>query len=307
MKKYLIIFFIFLFPILAKTEVINENSTLLNKDGTAKEEKFIDLFDEPVDIVDETDYVLDDTDLVDIISPTVINAKSLDKDTLQIEFSEDIILPKEDKEKEFIVTEELNKDVFLDILSVQLKEQENNIVILKTSVQKEGTNYTVTVSPNITDLSGMPIISGITDTATFMRGKPDNIDKISPEDITNFLITFNKQFDKYLLRFAWIPSLNTAGDLIDQILYMSLDKGKTYKRGISLGPETNTYQMKNIEGGRTYTFKITTKDINGNESKGVIKSVTLPKTGPIMIISVLTSVLIGGSISIARKRKKQKT
>ena len=39
------------------------------------------------------------------------------------------------------------------------------------------------------------------------------------------------------------------------------------------------YELPGMEGGKEYTFKITTKDASGNESVGVVKSIRLPQTG----------------------------
>ena len=100
----------------------------------------------------------------------------------------------------------------------------------------------------------------------------------------------------------WTPSINTAKDLIDQILYQSMDRGATYDSGKSLGATATHAEVPNLVGGREYTFKITTKDESGNESVGTVKSIRLPQTG------VGLGLLLLGSMAAAHRvlRRKNK-
>lgn len=144
----------------------------------------------------------------------------------------------------------------------------------------------------------------ITETTT----EEKTTDVIAPEEIQNFEITITEkliELNEYLLTLSWTQSINTAGDLIDQILYKSLNRGETYDSGISLGPNATKYETR-LEGGKEYTFKITTKDRTGNESTGVIKSIRLPKlpdTGPagMALFGILLSGL--GARGIQKRRK----
>ena len=54
--------------------------------------------------------------------------------------------------------------------------------------------------------------------------------------------------------------------------------------------------------GKEYTFKISTKDDNGNESVGVVKSIRLPQTGVGLGLLLLGSVGVAGRL-LRRKRK----
>lgn len=129
-------------------------------------------------------------------------------------------------------------------------------------------------------------------------------DLIAPENITDLMITEKLlQLNEYLVTLTWTPSLDSASDLIDQILYKSLNRGVNYDKGTSLGPNATKYETT-LEGGKEYTFKITTKDHSGNESTGVIKSIRLPQTGPADIL-LFASALSGlGASQFLRRRKK---
>lgn len=128
-------------------------------------------------------------------------------------------------------------------------------------------------------------------------------DKIAPEDVRNLALTFKEQLQKFIVIMNWQASLNTAKDLASYMIYMSTDEGKTFDKGRSVEGKANTYQIANLEGGKNYTFKVTSKDKAGNESVGVVQSIRLPQTG------VGASVLILGSVYGAHrflKRRKEK-
>jgi cysteine-rich repeat protein len=123
-----------------------------------------------------------------------------------------------------------------------------------------------------------------------------------PEDITSLVLSFKKDLEKFIIVMNWTASINTAKDLVDQILYQSMDLGGTYDSGKSLGADATNYELPDMEGGKEYTFKISTKDAAGNESVGVVKSIRLPQTG------VGIGLLLLGSAGVAGRllRRKQK-
>ena len=131
----------------------------------------------------------------------------------------------------------------------------------------------------------------------------ETVDIIAPEDITNFVLTFKEELEKFIIVMNWTASINSAQDLIDQMLYKSMDKGISYDDGTSLGAKATTHQIPNLEGGKEYTFKITTKDVAGNESVGVVKSIRLPQTGVGAGMLLFGSALAAGRML---RRKKDK-
>ena len=60
--------------------------------------------------------------------------------------------------------------------------------------------------------------------------------------------------------------------------------------------------MGGLEGGKEYTFKITTKDNAGNESVGAVQSIRLPQTGAGAGLLLLASGL-GARYGLKRRKK----
>ena len=127
-------------------------------------------------------------------------------------------------------------------------------------------------------------------------------DTTPPENITKLISSYKAQLKKFIVSLSWTASLNTAKDLADQILYQSMDRGKAYDKGKSLGASVTKTEVKDLDGGKEYTFKVTTKDTSGNESTGVVKSIRLPQTG--MGIGLLLLGSIYGARRVMRKREE---
>ncbi|MFH0820406.1 MAG: fibronectin type III domain-containing protein [Candidatus Peregrinibacteria bacterium] len=126
------------------------------------------------------------------------------------------------------------------------------------------------------------------------------VDVTPPENITSLMLSFREEMKKFVVMLRWVASINSAKDLVDQILYMSADRGTTYGTGTSLGSTNANHDVPNLEGGKEYTFKITTKDATGNESTGVVKSIRLPQTG------AAAGLLLLGSLFGARRLLRRK-
>lgn len=120
-----------------------------------------------------------------------------------------------------------------------------------------------------------------TSTQTSTDTTQTSADTTAPEDVTNLRLSFQQMANSalYMVGMNWTASVNSAGDLFDQIVYQSTDLGKTYDAGKSLGKDLTAYNAENLEGGKEYTFKLTTKDSAGNESTGAVKSIRLPESG----------------------------
>lgn len=268
----------------------------------------------------------------DMTAPTVLNVIAADKNHVLIGFSEEVKLPELLAEAAFTITEQINPANVLEVISAEkyAEDPENKTIVLETADQTKNVNYIVTASVAITDMDGNPIVSGSTDSGIFLGSDLDTsvvndeevapdadeelldetldeaaeeVDVTPPEDITDLILDFKEQLEKFVITMNWTASLNTAMDLVDQILYMSMDRGITYDAGNSLGAVATTHQVPNLEGGKEYTFKITTKDASGNESVGVVKSIRLPQTGFGVGILVLASA---GAAYQALRRKKKK-
>lgn len=119
-------------------------------------------------------------------------------------------------------------------------------------------------------------------------------DTTAPEDISNLKADYRAQEENYLVTLKWTPSVDSAGDLDDQLFYRSETEGKKWEEGESLGAKAiKTTQEEAPE--TEISYKITTKDTSGNESAGVIRDVKLPAltktgTGDLIIFSILIGI-----------------
>lgn len=129
----------------------------------------------------------------------------------------------------------------------------------------------------------------------------------APEEVANLRLTFEQMADSmlYMIGLDWTAS--SAGDLFDQILYMSTDSGANYDAGKSLGKDLTNYNVNDLEGGQEYTFKLVTKDADGNLSDGIVKSLTLPDVLPESGAG-MGLLLVGSGLAARRmlRRRKQK-
>lgn len=111
-------------------------------------------------------------------------------------------------------------------------------------------------------------------------------DKTAPEDVTNVKHSLKARISDFLVSLSWTASKNTAKDLKDQLIYRSENFGTSWGKGKSLGAVATSTTM-NEKPETEITYKITTKDVAGNESVGAIHSVSLPAlpaTGPGLLI-----------------------
>lgn len=114
--------------------------------------------------------------------------------------------------------------------------------------------------------------------------------------IANFVAKVEEQNK---VRLSW--KITQGGDnLSDQIFYQSED-GKVFSQGLSIGNQVRDYLVSNLIPGKTYTFKLTAKDLQGKETEGVVTSITLPQTGAGLIGLSALSLLAGAIVS--RKKK----
>ncbi len=130
----------------------------------------------------------------------------------------------------------------------------------------------------------------------------NTIDTSAPEEANNFNLSFKEVAEKFTVMMQWEKSLDSAEDLVNYILYQSND-GENFNQIASLGADITTYELENLDGEQSLTYKITAEDDKGNESMGVIGSVSLPKTGLATGFLVITSAA-GANHILKRRRQK---
>jgi fibronectin type 3 domain-containing protein len=125
-------------------------------------------------------------------------------------------------------------------------------------------------------------------------------DLIPPEDITNLVATLKTETSLLL---SWVASEDSAGDLAEYWIYQSMDGGVSYDDAVEIDGDETEYEAMDLTAGETYTFKVTAVDASGNESEGVLTTVTLPESGPELLLLVPFALAGAGFVT---RRKKSK-
>lgn len=263
------------------------------------------------------DFILDEND---IAPPTVVSAEAKSSTEVEVLFNEPIFIPEGDITQYFTITEEFDTAVAIEVLELEQDELDASLLTLTTDALSADTHYNLTVSSDITDLAGNPIVSGVTDTASFVgvsgtalpeeevmelpgvveEALPLELpDTEAPLEATNFMARLKEQMKK--IELSWSRSISE--DLSNQKVYTSTDDGKTYGLGVPVGLTSTKYDVDNLKEGQKYMFKLTSVDNSGNESAGITTIIHyLPQTG-----MGITALLLGSSLSAAavlRRKKK---
>lgn len=248
----------------------------------------------------------------DFEAPTVVSAEAIDMNSVQLVFSEPVILDS-DPELNFFISEVDDATNELSINGVE-RDDTGSIITIETSAQ-EDIEYSVIVS-GVLDEAGNAI-DDLANTAVFMGNvdmdddvvipiEEDPLDDLmedeegsmalTPENVKNLVATL---LNDIVVRLSW--EMPDDPSVIDQILYKSTDGGNNYDAGTPLGTDREEVEVTGLTPGNEYYFKVTTKDVEGNESDGMITHIMLPETG------MGVGLLIGASMGLAafknRKRK----
>ena len=242
----------------------------------------------------------------DIEAPTVVSANSLGENSLQVVFSEPVILDT-DPELNFFIAEEADASNELEILSVE-RDSSGSVVTIETSNQ-DSVMYSLIVT-GVLDEAGNEV-DDLVNSATFMGNFEDDepvveppVDlgppeptpiALTPENVKNFVASLVTDL---VVKLTWDKVDDPS--IIDQILYKSTDGGSNYDDGTSLGTDREEVEVTGLTPGELYYFKLTTKDLEGNESDGMVSSIRLPATGMGM------GLLIGASFGLAALRNRKK-
>lgn len=235
----------------------------------------------------------------DLEAPTVVSAASIDESTVQVIFSEAVILSS-DPETNFFIAEEENALNTLDIMGVSVDES-SSVVTIETSPQ-ENVMYNVIVT-DVLDENGNEIDedqnSAVFEGNMMMEEEEEEDEDtgpaLSPENVRNFIASIVRDM---VVKLTW--DLPDDPSIVDLILYKSTDGGNTYDSGTSLGADREEVEVTGLTPGEEYYFKLTTMDTEGNESDGMVTSITLPETG------MGLGLLVGASMGLAAFRNRRK-
>jgi hypothetical protein len=216
-----------------------------------------------------------------------------DANLLELAFSQKIITA---DPSDFTIQLADDATELVDVLSVTIDSEDATKVTLLTEDMKAGYDYVLTIAETVTNEDGATLPE-LARTLEFTAKTVDLADVIAPEDITNLL---SKAVDETTVSLTWTGSLDSAGDLAKYLVYQSTDGGKTFGSAIELAAAAVSYNKTGLTPGATYTFRVSAVDSNGNESQGIMTTVTLPEAGPEMLI--LGLIALGGA---AFRRKKE--
>ncbi|MFA6917880.1 MAG: fibronectin type III domain-containing protein [Candidatus Gracilibacteria bacterium] len=242
--------------------------------------------------------------VLDTAGPEVVTIEVVDNTHFMINFNEAVVLGI-DPSLNFVVTEKVATDKKLQVTEVVLGKNTDEVddasALITTSAQSD-VDYVVTVS-GVKDSAGNDVVAEKS-TGEFngvaLAGDKGGGDVTPPKDIATFLAAKILEAEKYNVKLTWKIPTENVGDVVEQLLYKSLDKGLEYTKEASLEPSVEEYQLTGLDAG-TYWFKLTQKDAAGNESAGKIVKVVLSATGPEMLGLLLASVVLGKVIT---KKKK---
>lgn len=259
-----------------------------------------------------------ETQTGDITPPELIGVTVTDSTHITVLFSESVQLSI-DPIQNFIITEEQSIENMLDVTAVTSNIDGTTVTI--TTTPQYAMNYNL-IAVDIRDMVGNPI--DVENNATVFLGKAGTVietvvetqeeitqqstqassatDVTAPADAGNLSATL---IGKMIVRLVWIASVNDSEDLANYVLYKGTD-GQTYGAGVVIDPTTLTYDISDLVPGIKYFFKLASRDASGNESAGVVASITLPSTGPELGLLLFSSLGLGKFLSGKKRRAKNK-
>ncbi|MBN1494649.1 fibronectin type III domain-containing protein [Candidatus Peregrinibacteria bacterium] len=236
----------------------------------------------------------------DVTPPRLESAESAGKNKIIVTFSEPVILSS-DPETNFTIRPESSPLTVLEITGVE-KDSTGLMVTLTTDDQASET-YELLVS-GIIDEAGNEIASNA-NTVTFEGNyvaavappdeTGDDAPSLTPQNVKNLIASIVREL---VIKLTW--STPDDESIVDQILYKSIDGGKNYDTGTSLGADREEVELTGLTPGSEYYFKLTTKNQEGVESTGVVTHIRLAETG------MGLGLLIGASMGLAALKNKKK-
>lgn len=285
------------------------------------------------------EFILDEND---IAPPTVVSAEAMSSTGLVVLFNEPIFLPEGDLNSYFTITEEFDPEMMIDVVEVKQDPVDASKLDLIIMPLTPDMHYLLTVSSDVTDLAGNPIVGGVTDSVSFVAGEmlPENempetnipqlpeipevpavpmpiseppalpelptvvADTEAPAEATGFMAKMREKMGEMMKEYIELSwNKSISPDLNNQKVYTSMDEGKTYGLGVPVGLNTQMYNVENPREGQKYVFKLTSIDESGNESAGITTVYQyLPQTGMGLSFILIGSTL--GAASFVRRRRK---
>ena len=225
------------------------------------------------------------------------NVEATSLTSLKLEFSQSVAAVSLDS---FEVQRLDDASIGVEVLAVSIDDNENNVVTLVVEEMQAGFQYVISADESVLNADSASLTLS-KNNFEFQAPLIDLADLLPPEDVTEFLASLNA-FDPSAVTLSWSPSVDSAGDLANYLLYESLNGG-SFDAPMTLAKELTSTSVEGLTPGESYTFKVTAVDENGNESIGVMTTIVLPETGPGMIALGGLSLLGAGAMTRRRKEK----
>ncbi|MEK7545294.1 MAG: fibronectin type III domain-containing protein [Patescibacteria group bacterium] len=216
------------------------------------------------------------------------------EDILNLTFSEPVVLSLDPVEN-FLITQKDNTDNKLEITGVELND--SNTIVTLTTAKQEKVSYTLSLE----DIVNVGKKSLDSDKTQFdFEGFSAPTDTTPPEDVRSLVGKIIKGLG---VKLQWKGSINSAGDLLEYIVYQSSGNEQNYGKLLALPNDATLHQVDGLTPG-DYFFKVSARDASGNESAGKTVKVRLVESGP--GIGLLGLISIGLGRVLGRKKKTKK-
>ncbi|MFA4814857.1 MAG: fibronectin type III domain-containing protein [Candidatus Gracilibacteria bacterium] len=244
--------------------------------------------EEEIPTLENTDNT-NDTFVVEDVDATEVNE-------LELTFSQEVVSADVDSFK-IQLADDASEEI--EVLAVSIDEDDATKVTLVTEEMDAGYDYVLTMDELVFNKDGNAMTEENM-SVDFTSKTLDLADLIAPEDITNLLSEVSGETSVLL---TWTASMDTAGDLAEYWLRQSMDGGVTFGDALEIASSAVDYEVDDLTADETYTFKVTAVDGSGNESEGVLTTVTLPESGPELLVLGALSLLGAGAWNRKKKNK----
>lgn len=225
---------------------------------------------------------------------TMVSAGADFNNRITVNFSEVVTLPAEP----------------VSAFSVVARVAKAPLKVLNASLSSDGKTAYLTTEPQQSVWYDVTVNGIIAKSATVaVKGRGPAAGDVTPPGEVSKLAVKIIDPTKNVVELTWAPSANSSKDLADQVFYQSEGRSIGKKvAGTALGASAGAVQVVDLKPGRWYTFKITTKDTSGNESRGRVTSIylsagKLAQTGPEGLLLPGLTALIAGWYAQRRKGK----
>lgn len=237
----------------------------------------------------------------DTAAPAFTSVKAVNSNTVEVVFSEPVVLLANASEN-FIITDAADNTKITNVTKVAISQEGAKATLSTENLEAKKYNL---IAIKVKDVAGN--MMDVQNSATTFDGVAPSVinPPVNPtpslvEEAASDLIA--KAVSSMMVNLSWQTKPEQLANAANFVVYMSTDRGATYGNGIVLGKDAKSYDFSNLTEDMVYYFKLTTRNSAGQESEGLITYLTLPKTGPELALLLLTSA--GGGWAFTRKKKK---